>query len=323
MTYSMVKTSKKIPVTLVTGLLGSGKTTAVLNLLKYKPTQETWSVLINEFGEIGIDDQLIQQPDVSVEAVSGGCICCTAQFGLKKALDTLIRKSPAKIIIEPTGLGHPAQIIDIIRQAPMLELHHTYCVVNPSHLTPSRWEKSKVMRDLITLADTIILNKTDLVKTETLNTAKSLFANLYPPKQTIITSQYCQFDPSPLPASPPELIYRPIQTTTPSNENAALIHQHSRHQPTEWSIGWIWRNDTQFSRPRITHFFEQFPRLIRAKGLLKTGNEWQLIQYADQQLTFSDQAWRQDSRLDLIFDEPQIEQKLEAAINSTIVQSEP
>ncbi|MBD3612671.1 MAG: hypothetical protein HUJ13_09755 [Hydrogenovibrio crunogenus] len=133
----MEKTSKSIPVTLVTGLLGSGKTTAIHHLLEHKPSHETWGLLINEFGEIGIDAATLNLDSDIIEAVSGGCICCSAQMGYQQALHSLLKHPLDRILIEPTGLGHPAKIIDTLRAfQPQIHIAGLLCVITPAQLTP-------------------------------------------------------------------------------------------------------------------------------------------------------------------------------------------
>jgi G3E family GTPase len=203
MIYSMDKTSKTptttpLPINLITGLLGSGKTTAIKSLIKQKPPQENWGILINEFGEIGIDAaSLSPQKSLSILEVSGGCICCTAQLGLTQSLNQLLsHPTPLdRILIEPTGLGHPAKIIDTLTQggfAQTIELAQIICIITPPQLTPERWQKSAVMRDLVTLCDIVFLNKTDTCSLQQLTQAQQVLAQCYPPKQNIKPTQFAQ-----------------------------------------------------------------------------------------------------------------------------------
>ena len=112
---------KKIPVTIITGFLGSGKTTSILQLLKNKPADERWAVLVNEFGEIGIDGAFFeskhtQEQGVYIRQVPGGCMCCTAGISMRKALDGLVKQAnPDRVVIEPTGLGHPIEILQTLK----------------------------------------------------------------------------------------------------------------------------------------------------------------------------------------------------------------
>ena len=140
-----------LPTHLITGLLGSGKTTTLRQLLQQKPAHERWGIIINEFGEVDIDAATLQSQDSNdaVLSVTGGCVCCSAQHGLTQAINQLLVESKenpiSRLFIEPTGLGHPAKIIDTLRQSPFvppLTLQPIICVITPQQLTPLRWQKS-------------------------------------------------------------------------------------------------------------------------------------------------------------------------------------
>lgn len=100
----------KVPVHIITGFLGSGKTTLIHSLIEQKPVDETWAILVNEFGQIGIDQAMFDaRDDVVVKGLPGGCLCCQLAFVLQAALVNLLARSkPDRVIIEPSGLGHPA-----------------------------------------------------------------------------------------------------------------------------------------------------------------------------------------------------------------------
>ncbi len=106
--------SNRVPTTIVTGFLGSGKTTAILNMLKQKPENENWAVLVNEFGEIGIDGALMSEQGALIKEVPGGCMCCTAGVPMSVGINALLRTKPDRLLIEPTGLGHPKQVMAVL-----------------------------------------------------------------------------------------------------------------------------------------------------------------------------------------------------------------
>ena len=100
-----------VPTNIITGFLGVGKTTAISHLLKNKPSDQRWAVLVNEFGEIGVDGRLMQgqypeEQRVFVKEVPGGCMCCAAGLPMQVALNQLLASArPDRMLIEPTGLG--------------------------------------------------------------------------------------------------------------------------------------------------------------------------------------------------------------------------
>lgn len=341
-----------LPIHLITGLLGSGKTTTLKQLIQQKPAAENWGIIINEFGEIDIDAaSLTQDSQTPILSVSGGCVCCSAQHGLSQAINQLLSSEQplSRIWIEPTGLGHPAKIIDTLTQSTFirpLTLQKIVCVITPQQLTEDRWHRSAVMRDLVTLSDIILLNKQDLSSEAEINSARNLLQQCYPPKTTIINSQHGQIELKQLLQQRPQANLRLLQPSKTLNKQSATYQRQNDQNHTEevnsaaqpfdsslpgveqairqinpelqniTAIGWVFHNRVQFNRNKLKHFFATFsPKLIRAKGILKTGNEWQLINWSlegDQaQLTFEDIAWRQDSRLECILNKQNNEQNNE------------
>ncbi len=104
--------SKKIPINLITGFLGAGKTSAIQSLLPFRPTSERWAVLINEYGMVSLDHILVNDSEgdlsgVHVDEMAGGCFCCSLSMELPLMLARIIRKTqPHRILLEPTGSGH-------------------------------------------------------------------------------------------------------------------------------------------------------------------------------------------------------------------------
>lgn len=321
--------SSPLPVHLITGLLGSGKTTTLQQLIKQKPADERWGLLINEFGEIDIDAATLQSqhPDMEVVEVSGGCLCCTAQFTLQQAIEQLASLSPAldRLWIEPTGLGHPAKVLDTLKQKAFsrpLALQAVIGVISPAQLTPERWQKSAVMRDLINLAEIILVNKTDQASSAQTEQACQFLQTLYPPKRAVLPTDFGQVSLSKIqqkhqPA--PFILLQGLdehlnqlqthntacQSTLPGVESCQATYSNSNQYTNTASLkalGWRFNPEIQFNRVQLKAFFQQLgPQLERAKGLLKTGKEWQLINWSDDQLSFEEIAWRADSRLELIF----------------------
>ena len=176
-----------IPTNIITGFLGVGKTTAITHLLRHKPQAEIWSVLVNEFGEIGIDGALLKTVNAHVREVPGGCICCVAGLPMKMALNMLIAKTkPDRILIEPTGLGHPEEIINTLTGEyydTVLDLRATITLVDPRKLSDSRYTENANFQDQIAVADVLIANKTDECGSAEKLAFDELLGGLNPPKQ--------------------------------------------------------------------------------------------------------------------------------------------
>jgi G3E family GTPase len=170
----MAEAETQVPVTVLTGYLGAGKTT-LLNRILSENHGRKYAVVINEFGELGVDNDLVVDTDEEVFEMNNGCICCTVRGDLIRIVGGLMKRRGRfdGIIIETTGLANPAPVAqtffvdDNVRAKTRLDAIIT--VVDAKHL-PQRLVDSHEAADQIAFADVIVLNKTDLV-TETELTA--------------------------------------------------------------------------------------------------------------------------------------------------------
>ncbi len=169
------KPLRGIPTNIVTGFLGAGKTSAILNFLAQKPASERWAVLVNEFGEIGVDGSLVEgqggdATGVFVAEVPGGCMCCTAGLPMQIALTQLLRRSrPQRLLIEPTGLGHPIEVLQTLASKhyrDVLSLQKTLTLVDARNLADSRYTNHDTFIQQLEIADIIVGNKEDLYSPE-------------------------------------------------------------------------------------------------------------------------------------------------------------
>ncbi len=132
-----------VPTNLMMGFLGVGKTTAILDLLKQKPENENWAVLVNEFGKIGIDGAIYSAAGVAVKEIAGGCLCCTVGLPFQVSVNRLLKEvRPDRLLIEPTGLGHPKKVLDMLMTGVFketLELRASICLVDPEKLKDNRY----------------------------------------------------------------------------------------------------------------------------------------------------------------------------------------
>ncbi|MBX3582025.1 MAG: GTP-binding protein [Rhizobiaceae bacterium] len=172
MSEAQAPTQTQIPVTVLTGYLGSGKTT-LLNRILSENHGRRYAVIVNEFGEIGIDNDLIVESDEEIYEMNNGCVCCTVRGDLVRVVEGLMRR-PGRfdaILVETTGLADPAPVAQTffmdedVRAKTRLDA--VVALVDAKHL-PLRLKDSKEAEDQIAFADVVVLNKTDLVTPEEL-----------------------------------------------------------------------------------------------------------------------------------------------------------
>jgi G3E family GTPase len=180
----MSEAQTQIPVTVLTGYLGSGKTT-LLNRILSENHGKRYAVIVNEFGEIGIDNDLIVESDEEIYEMNNGCVCCTVRGDLIRVVEGLMRR-PGRfdaIVVETTGLADPVPVAQTffmdqdVRAKTRLDA--VVALVDAKHL-PLRLKDSREAEDQIAFADVVVLNKTDLVNDEELSNVEAAIRAINP-----------------------------------------------------------------------------------------------------------------------------------------------
>ena len=197
-----MKIEKKIssvPTNIITGFLGTGKTSAILHLLKSKPGNEKWAVLVNEFGEIGVDGGLFkgqhsEEQGVFIGEVPGGCMCCATGLPMQVALNRLLIRArpPDRLLIEPTGLGHPIEVLDVLfgeYYQESLSIHKIVTLVDARHLSDSRYTEHETFNQQIAIADIIVGNKSDLYQESDRSVLKAYAAKQGAPHAKLLITE--------------------------------------------------------------------------------------------------------------------------------------
>jgi G3E family GTPase len=185
------------PVTVLTGYLGAGKTT-LLNRILTEPHGRKYAVIVNEFGEVGIDNDLIVDADEEVFEMNNGCICCTVRGDLIRIIEGLMRRRGRfdGILIETTGLADPAPVAQTffvdedVRSKTRLDSIIT--VVDAKHLL-GEIDRAHEAQEQLAFADTVILNKTDLVTADEIKAVEARIRRINP-TAAILCSQRCDLD---------------------------------------------------------------------------------------------------------------------------------
>ena len=174
----------KIPVTVLTGYLGAGKTT-LLNRILSEPHGKKYAVIVNEFGEIGIDNDLVVGADEEVFEMNNGCICCTVRGDLVRILDGLMRRKGKfdAIIVETTGLADPAPVAQTFfideNVGRKTKLDAVVTVADAKWLK-DRLKDAPEAKNQIAFADVILINKTDLVSADELGDVEARIRSINP-----------------------------------------------------------------------------------------------------------------------------------------------
>ncbi len=176
--------TEKIPVTVLTGYLGAGKTT-LLNRILTEPHGKRYAVIVNEFGEIGIDNDLVVGADEEVFEMNNGCVCCTVRGDLIRIMDGLVKRRGRfdAIIVETTGLADPAPVAQTffvdqdVGEAARLDAVVT---VADAKWLSERLKDAPEAKNQIAFADVILLNKADLVSAEDLDRVEAQIRAINP-----------------------------------------------------------------------------------------------------------------------------------------------
>ena len=302
----MAKKLTAIPTNLILGFLGVGKTTAILNLLDQKPDHETWAILVNEFGKVGIDGAILAAQGAIVNEVAGGCLCCATGVPFQVAVNRLLQSArPNRLLIEPTGLGHPCKLLDTLNSGffqEVLDVRASICLVDPVKLTDTRYNQHPSFIDQIAIADVLVANKTDLANTEALHLFDQQALQSQPAKTVIAKTLHGKLNPDWLdvPANRERRGQFPDahKHRQSASENAA--HEQITNQDEGFhSRGWFYADEQIFDYEQISSLFEQLS-LERIKGVLNTNKGCFIFNNHQQQMSVTAVTDQNNNRLEMI-----------------------
>lgn len=313
---------QNIPTHVIAGPLGAGKTSLIKHLLTQRPADERWAVLINEFGQIGLDAALLTLDDdgIALGEVAGGCLCCVNGAPFQVGLGRLLRKAkPDRLFIEPSGLGHPAQLLKQLQEAPwqnVLAVQPCVLVLDAQALAAGK-PLPQAQQQALAGAGLLVLNKD-----EGLDAAQREAIERQLPDCTRYWTRQAQLPLAQLPGLtikagavvdnftvPKGLAQMPAIWSDPT-----LPICLSQAQEGGWSIGWRWHPGQIFSAERLDQWLSSLS-WRRAKLVIHSAEGWVSANAVDNSpVAWQPSEWRRDSRIELIFSAPQDVATLQAAL---------
>ena len=292
-----------IPLQVISGFLGAGKTTAIRAQLEAR-RGEKLAILVNDFGEASLDEAALEEGEpFRITNIPGGCVCCTAPEGFVDALGALLEQQPDRILIEPTGLARPQDLIDTVRRSPhrdRVELAPVVVLIDPALLDDD--EPPQLLTEQVEAADVLVANRTDLATAAQLEKFERFAEGLWPQPLAIHRTSFARV--------PAELFDWP-RGEGPRLPRAATSeaggHGHAHDSTAGYRVrSWRWSEDTVFARARLTDALARLATggagapLARLKGIFRTQEGVYRIEVAGKSVDERPSSFRRDSRVDVI-----------------------
>lgn len=300
-----------MPLTIITGFLGSGKTTVLNHILNHCQDLKV-AVLVNEFGDINIDSQLLVSMDEDMIELSNGCICCTINEGLVDAVYRVLERDKIDyLVIETTGIADPLPIILTFLGTELRELIHLDSIltlVDAEAFDEDHFDSEAALNQII-YGDIILLNKTDLVGEEKLVALEAFIQDCKVAPRIL----RCQKGEVPLPlildvgANNPSQ-YQELLTAEPKSSHDGHGHDHghdhehhdhhydhhSQHLDNDGFISYSFQSDRPLSIEKFQNFLDDLPaNIFRAKGILwfSESEQKHIFQLSGKRCTITAEPW--------------------------------
>lgn len=316
-----------VPTHILTGFLGAGKTTLLRHLLSQKPADEVWAVLVNEFGQIGLDGVLLDSDDqgIAIREVSGGCLCCTSQLPMQIGLARLLGQAkPDRLFIEPTGLGHPKQLIEQLTEShwqQSLQLKAVVTVLNGTRLHDTRLREHDSFMAQLVVADLILVSHHAEMQAADHAELAQVLAVLPAPQRQVLYADHGQISVAQI--DQPRQISREVRrsllhavgaqrlsatsartisgTTGSSTESEVSLPYHYVEQSLGHAVGgWRLPADWQFDRSKLLDWLFSLQDWQRIKGVIQVEDGWVAINLIPDQIQLTSHTGGSDNRLELI-----------------------
>ncbi|MFW5886301.1 MAG: CobW family GTP-binding protein [Bacteroidota bacterium] len=277
----------KIKVNIITGFLGVGKTSAILNLLKNKPLEENWAILVNEFGEIAIDGHVLREgndKNLLIKEISGGCMCCVGKTLLDISLDKIIHTlEPSRILIEPSGLGHVNLIISTLLSPSFKDkvlVMSPICLIDPRLLHEEQILDSSIFKDQVEYSEILLANKSGLREKDEIDHFYDFAKKFVPAKKYVShtshgrkITDYIDVPLTDFVANPPLEITGMFTDSATGSSNEKFLKKINENKDFV-GVGWIFPPGTFFKISKLISTIHSLEKIIRLKGFLQTKNDW-------------------------------------------------
>jgi len=284
-------------VNLLFGFLGSGKTTLVRRLLAERGRIVKTAVIVNEFGDVGVDGDILRGNAVDMIELNSGCLCCTLRGSLMLAVEELGKANVERIIVEATGVAQPGELTDTLTDSSMrrrVDIGPLITVVDAAKFPKLIAMLGEFYEAQIENADIIIVNKADLVKGEELQDVGREVREINP-RAEILFAEQCDVDTDYLLDAPTS----GLLTAEPGSAVLPVGHPHEHHGEEREADELHQRHVESFvleaggdpTENRVGEFFHGLTDCVwRAKGFMTIGGKPRLVQYALGQLEISTAA---------------------------------
>ena len=327
---------KNVKTHIISGFLGAGKTTLLQQLLKQKPDGETWAILMNEFGQIGVDQQLLPQDSgYEVKELLGGCLCCAGQLPMQIALSRLIQeKQPDRLFIEPTGLGHPAQLLEQLTEPhwqAQINMRALVTVIDGSCLHDHDWTQQDLYQDQLKAAQIIVISHADLM-TESDQIVLGQFKKDY----VAYIQQWLMSEQGNILLETIDLPHQGIE-----RKIVPLIHIQKQLRPTDdlpvikqlpyhyvetsngYTVaGWKFSKRWQFDFYDLLDVLCEQKDWLRIKGIFNTNQGWMTFNFNPENLNYKSGEESIDNRVEVITQNNRDWEKFESEIMNCRIDSE-
>jgi len=285
--------SDRIPVHIVAGPLGVGKTTAILRYVQRQAGREHVAVLVNDYGPVGMDGSILGGSPggagMELLSIPGGCLCCASADALAAGIPKLASlPGVTRIIIEPSGLAMPAQVVDLLRRLAAghaLDVRPTIVLIDAAEFRAELAEHMPYYRRLVESADVLVANRADKADAKAVARFEAWAAGLFPPKLRVVVTEHGEL---------PDEVFTLQSAATPAS--GATTHEHTH--PLQ-AHGQVWPADAVFDADGVEQAIRA-AQPARFKGIFHTTRGWLLLQWARGELAVTPTEHRRDSRAEWI-----------------------